>query len=467
MRIFLIWPSNDDAVLSDSLSCCEPLPLEYLGGALKPNHDVVIHDLRFEKTFDLLLAQEEPQLIGLAIPYTVAIRSAYKIAREIKKLWPSVPLVIGGHHVTVSSEWLKDFPADYIIRGEGGPALNYLANRLEKKASVEALQGLSVFNEQQHNSLFQPLRSLEELPKPDRSLIKKYKARYFHSIYRPVALIRFSSGCLHRCSFCIAWKMTDQRYIIKSIPRILNELKEIDVHNVYVVDDEAFLDPLRTQLLAKEISLSKIIKRYHMYVRADTALKYPNVIAKWAEIGLDSVLIGAESMEDEELSKYKKGIKATQTSAAIKLFHSFGVKVRANFIIHPNFTKDDFVRLAQNVKDLEVDLPSFSILTPLPGTQLFHESKRSFISFNPDLFDCYHTLFRTKLPIVEFYREFAQLFKMTSQRTAISEGSKIRNEANMFYYSNEMAFSEMTNAIEHGYKLNTYREKEIMNGKAF
>ena len=52
MRILLVWPRNRRAVLSDRMSCCEPLPLEYLAGALRPDHDVGIHDLRLDGSLD-------------------------------------------------------------------------------------------------------------------------------------------------------------------------------------------------------------------------------------------------------------------------------------------------------------------------------------------------------------------------------------------------------------------------------
>ena len=452
MRVLLIWPRNEPAILDHALSCCEPLSLEYLAGALRSHHDVLIHDLRLDPPLDTLVGQEPPGLVGLAIPYTTTVRAARQVAREIKRLWPDVPLVIGGHHPTVSSGWLGGLAADYVIAGEGGLALRYLADQLELGARVGQFPALAPFGPSYRDCVqFPALTSLDELPSPDRSLLERHHQHYFHSVYRPVALARFSAGCPYACSFCVLWRLTGQRYLTHSIPRILADLQAIEVENVYVVDDEAFIQARRMRQLAADIANSGIRKRYHMYIRTDTALRHPDVMAQWAEIGLNSVLMGAEATTNEELAVYKKGTNAAQTRAAVRLFQSLGVKVRTNFIIQPGYTEVDFRRVEQVVKELGIDLPTFAILTPLPGTRFFQETRSHFISENPDLFDCYHTLLATRLPLDRFYDAFAHLLGNVAGR-ANRLGS---TSPGVFYYSSDDAFGRMLAAIRQGAQRHT------------
>jgi methyltransferase len=459
MRVLLIWPHSPETVLNESLSCCEPLPLEYLAGALKDGHDVTIHDMRLDGAVANALAGSRPQLIGIAIPYTTAIRAARSVAREVRELAPEAPIVIGGHHPTVSSSWLDDFPADYIITGEGGRALRYLADSLARGGSWEMIPGLAPFSPGRRPPQPETIHSLDELSLPDRSATSGHRDKYFHSIYRPVALVRFSAGCPYRCTFCILWRMHEQRYLTKHDDRILAELAQIDVDNVYVVDDEAFIQPARMARLAGAISDSGIRKKYHMYLRSDTAVRNPTLIEQWAEIGLDSVMIGAESMQEQDLLDYKKALRSSDTCRALRLFHSLGIKVRANFIVRPDYCEADFERLAETVRKLEIDLPSFAVLTPLPGTLLFEERRAELAWDNPDLFDCYHTLFPTRLPIDKFYDSLASLLEWASCRNRPAGGEL----PGVFYFSSGHAFERMLAAIRNGSRLheNSWSRKQL------
>ncbi len=450
MRVLLIWVQNDRAILSDALSCCEPLPLEYLAGSLRANHDVVIYDQRLDPPLSSLADKESVfDLVGISIPFTTAVWAARNTAREARKLWPEAKIVVGGHHPTVSADWLDGFPVDFVITGEGGDTLKMLVEAFERGEASPEIQGAIPYKKFSPSSLKKHSvpASLDHLAKPDRSLLKHNREKYFHSIYRPTALIRFSSGCPFKCSFCILWRLTDQRYLTKTIPHILSELEDIYVNNVYVVDDEAFIQPQRMSLLADAIIESKINKKFHMYLRTDTALRHPEVLERWAEAGLHSVMVGAESTSDEELRGYNKGTSAEQTARAIELFHRLNIKVRANFIVRPEYSEDDFAKLAQTVADLRVDLPSFAVLTPLPGTQLYEESRHLLLSDNPDLFDCYHTLFPTKLPLDKFYSCFSDLLSMTALINGNTDKNTAEKNPGMFYFSNEDAFSKMVNAI--------------------
>jgi methyltransferase len=452
MRVLLVWPRNQRAVLSDELSCCEPLPLEYLAGALRPDHEVRIHDLRLDGPLvGDAPGTEPPQLVGVAVPYTTNVRVARQATHEAKRLWPDVPVVIGGHHPTVTSAWLDGFAADYVVAGEGGAPLRHLAAALERRGAVEPVPGLAPYGLRAGLARggTPPASALNDLPPPDRSLLARNRDRYFHAVYRPVALARLSAGCPYSCNFCSLWRMTNRRYLVKDVDRVLTELSEIEQRNVYLVDDEAFIQPGRMLELADAIADAGIDHRYHMYVRTDTALRRPDVIARWAEIGLDSVLVGAESMTEDELTGYRKGTAPRQTMDAIALFHRLGVRVRANFIARPSWDDADFDQLIRTIDHLDVDMPSFSVLTPLPGTDLYDETVNRFISDEPELFDCYHTLLPTRLPLDRFYARLADLLAMASTRSDV--GLNRPDDAPVFYYSDGDAFGQMLAAVRRGH----------------
>jgi len=441
MKVLLIWPNNPEAVLSNELSLCEPLSLEYVAGALKGYHDVKIWDLRLDKPLSSLAKEYEPDIIGLALPFTTILRFGWDTAQEIKTLWPKCFLILGGHHPSVSEGWMENFQADFVIKGEGGNTFLELVNDIERNGEKHRPLKTKVLESPK-------VIDYDMIPKPNRELLKHHQNNYFHSIYNPVSLIRFSIGCPFSCSFCILWKLTDRKYITKRFDRIIEELSEIEVNNMYVVDDEAFINPARMDNLANEIRSAQIKKKYHMYLRADTAIKNSSTIANWADLGLDSVLVGAESFSENELIDYNKKAMVSDTIEAVKIFHENNIKIRANFIVRPDFNEDDFKRLEDTVHKLGIDLPSFAVLTPLPGTDLHAKHKHELIANNPDLYDCYHTLFPTLLHLEHFYELFSKLIYNTSKKN-----KEISNNSPMFYFSNDNYFEIMINKIRDAHKL--------------
>jgi methyltransferase len=452
MRVLLIWPRNERASLNDEMSCCEPLGLEYLAGALRKHHDVEILDERLDPPLEEWAADcEPPDVVGIAIPFTASIRPSRRASRIARAIWPTAVIVLGGHHPTVSSEWMDGFDADWVVAGEGGPSFCALLEAIERRVQPPDIAGLARYDarEEIRRGVTPAPDALQSLPMPDRTITARHRASYFHSIYQPVSLIRFSTGCPFHCNFCSLWRITERRYLVKEEERIIDELQAIDGENVYVVDDEAFIQPGRMLALADAIDDAGLRKRYHMYVRTDTALRRQDVMERWAALGLDSVLVGAESMTDGELAGYQKGTTAQQTQEAIELFHRYGVKVRANFIVDPTWGEDGFDRLERTIAELGVDLPSFSVLTPLPGTNLFDESRSQIVTDDPDMFDLWHSVLPTRLVPDRFHERLAGLFVLASGRSSDASSA-------VFYYGNNGAFERMIRSIRDGWDRSLY-----------
>ena len=51
------------------------------------------------------------------------------------------------------------------------------------------------------------------------------------------------------------------------------------------------------------------------------------------------------------------------------------------------------------------------MLTPLPGTDLFEETKERLLTRQYEYFDFIHTLLPTTLPLKEFYAELSRLYQ--------------------------------------------------------
>lgn len=155
--------------------------------------------------------------------------------------------------------------------------------------------------------------------------------------------------------------------------------------------------------LAGLIKEAGIAKRYFLYGRSDTIIKHPELIKMWKEIGLERVFVGLEFFRDEDLEYINKGSTVENNREAVKILQANGIEIYASFIVRPEFTKEDFKAFKKYCRSLALSFPTFSVLTPLPGTDLYEEVKGKLITRNYDLFDFIHTLLPTKLPLDQFF----------------------------------------------------------------
>jgi len=79
-------------------------------------------------------------------------------------------------------------------------------------------------------------------------------------------------------------------------------------------------------------------------------------------------------------------------------------------MVRPELDHKDFDDLQKCCLGLDLRFIGFSVLTPLPGTDLYDEVKDRLISADYYYFDFFHTLLPTTLPLPDFYRELTRLF---------------------------------------------------------
>jgi radical SAM superfamily enzyme YgiQ (UPF0313 family) len=82
----------------------------------------------------------------------------------------------------------------------------------------------------------------------------------------------------------------------------------------------------------------------------------------------------------------------------------------ASYMVDPDYSREDFRNLLAYVRRLKHKYATFTVMTPLPGTQLHAENKERLLSTKPELFDMIHALLPTRLPLAEFYEEMARLW---------------------------------------------------------
>jgi radical SAM superfamily enzyme YgiQ (UPF0313 family) len=410
MKVLLIQPPSVDP-LTDKIFLFEPLAMEYLGSGLKQDgHEVQLLDARIDPDYERTYRRFQPDVVGLT-GFTSHVNIIKTIASRIKSINSKILIVVGGHHATVQPKDFNDTYIDVVVIGEGVFTLREIIRTFEMGGEFSAIHGIAIPNMKGMTfSAPRPYTNLNDLPFPDRSLTVNYRKHYFSEWFKPLASVRTSLGCTGRCNFCALWKITAGKYLRRDPEKIVEELLTVAESNVFFCDDESMCDVKRMDKLADLIAAAGIQKKYFLYGRVDTIVNHPDLFAKWAKIGLSQVFVGMEDFSDKRLKAMNKGITTEQQAEAVRILDRLGIMMYASYMVDPTYTREDFTSLMAYVQKMKHKYASFTVLTPLPGTELYTTREHELLSRKPELYDMLHALFPTMLPMQEFYKELANLW---------------------------------------------------------
>ncbi|MFQ5812049.1 MAG: B12-binding domain-containing radical SAM protein [Anaerolineae bacterium] len=414
MKVLLIQPEDPSSLVGFTrLARAEPLALEILAATV-PDHEVKILDLRVDPSLKETLEGFAPDLVGVT-GYTTNVPRMLSICREVKELDSTICTVVGGHHASLCPEDFDCEDVDVIVVGEGEATLPELIEAVAENSDYRRVAG--IIYRQDGRQVRTPTRDpivLDDSPLPARHLVDDYREDYHFQFWTSPYPVETARGCPYRCKFCSVWAFHRGKCRVKSPERVLEEL-EGRLGDVVAFVDDNFLQSLpRAERIYELIKAAGIRTRFWMQARSDSIVRRPDLIEKWARIGLSTVLVGFEKFREEELADLNKRNSVRTNEEAARIMNRNGVDIWGAFIVDPRWTKPDFDALIDYVRKLKISFPQFTVLTPLPGTELFREKINELTTRNYELFDFLHSVLPTRLSPREFYENMAQLYASTT-----------------------------------------------------
>lgn len=442
MKVLLVQPATNPKVWGgDLIFKTEPLWAEYLASAVQERHDVEILDMRMGEDFQTTLERFHPDVIGMTA-YTVDVNSVKSLSRTAKGLNPGVLTVVGGYHASLFPSDFNDPNVDIIVRGEGISTFKEVVDAFERDGDFRSIKGIAFSSDGKVvETEERPWPHLDSYTFPNRTLTAPHRKEYFDKWMKPLASIRGSYSCPFRCEFCCLWPMTNSKYLTRTPESFVDELKTIKEENIFFSDDEALITVDRMINIADLIKKEGIKKQYFFMTRSDSVRRRPDVIEKWAGIGLKRVLLGLESPREKDLIDFRKDATVDDNNQAISILQQNGIEINSMFVITQDYEKKDFENLSKYAKDQGLEMPIFCILTPFPGTVLYEKKKDQVIVEDYDYWDLLHTVLPTsKLSLKEFYMEYAKLYGgleplyrgILSHREALPAEDTIENVRRVF-----------------------------------
>jgi radical SAM superfamily enzyme YgiQ (UPF0313 family) len=412
MKVLLIYPDTDPlSVIPSGLINIEPLGLEYLAGDLS-GHDVSILDMKIEKHWQRIIERQSPDVVGITGTVVHASR-ILTVLEYVKSINPRAVTVVGGPHATLVPDDFVHPAIDVLIAGHQPILFRRVVESIARGANLSFVPGLKLKTRGSWVSTLpaRKVENLDHLPLPRRDLTAKYRRQYRHLVWQPVALMITSVGCPHACSFCPCPALTDHRVLRRSPEMVLREMLQINEPYIYIGDDNLFFDYRHAMRIASLVQRAGLKKQFYCLSRADDIIKHPDLVERWAEIGLKKVFLGLESPNDDEIKALNKRGTVSGNSQAVEILHANGIDPLGAFIIGPDYTREDFDRVLDYMDRMRIYYFEFTILTPFPGTKFYDEVKDQIVSRDTRVFDLAHSLFPTRLPIDEFYREYSRLHR--------------------------------------------------------
>jgi len=112
-------------------------------------------------------------------------------------------------------------------------------------------------------------------------------------------------------------------------------------------------------------------------------------------------VVGIESVSQDSLHEANKfQNQVAQYKEVISTFHKYGILVEAGMVTgFDNEDKSIFQKTYEMLAKIGVDLVSFKILTPYPGTAFFKEMEQNgrILTYDWDLYDGEHVVYKPAL----------------------------------------------------------------------
>lgn len=412
MRVLLIQPDLSQAVGFRTVALPEPLHLEMVAATV-PWHDVRILDMRLDHNLEAALKRFWPEMVAVTA-LTPEVYAAQSILQRVKSFSTEIFTVVGGHHATLLPQ---DFFVPQVDAVAIGQAELMFGQLVAAVADRRGLDGIPNIVWQNRDGVFVSNNGsrgrvdLGSLPMPRRDLTAPYRNEYFFLFDKPDTSVATSRGCPFQCSFCSVHEFYDGTISQMPPPRVVSEIGAVTSDHITIVDDNFLMNRRRENTIADLVRAEGIRKRFSMECRTDSIVRHPELVEKWADIGLYAVLLGLEGGYDETLRNVNKSCSIDTNNRAIEILHDLGVIIWGAFIVDPNWAEDDFKRLRDYVSEEEITHTQFTILTPLPGTQLYRNRRNDLLTSDYSCFDTLHAVLPTRLPREKFYQLFADLYR--------------------------------------------------------
>lgn len=378
MKILLVQLPHEEAGESRPPNCF-PLGLGYIATyLLDAGHEVEVFDI-----YAYQLSKEQVKSRIPKLNYDVVAISAMStqysyvkwLAAELKRVHPKKKIIVGGALAAFSSEIvLKHTKTDICVLGEGEHVIVELIDNLD---SLKKVNGIYYINNKRvcKNKPCKPIKNLDSIPLPSWHLfdIEIYiNSPIFQDDYGLRSMnIMTSRGCPYNCNYC---SRQFKGVRLRSIDNVISEIKELKkrygIQAIYFTEELTLITKERMKELCKKIKPLNLIWGCQGRVNI---VDY-EILSIMKDAGCTCVGYGIESGSQKVLNNMNKCATVKMAEKAIHETRRAGLRPGVQMIFgYPGETLDTIKETSEFCNRTHIHPEGgFSIITPLPGTQLYN-----------------------------------------------------------------------------------------------
>ena len=319
----------------------QQITMPYLAALVPPGWDVTHVDEAVEPV-DL---SAQVDLVGITF-HTPSAAHVYDLAAEFRQR--GVAVALGGPHVSLVPDEAQQH-ADAIFVGE---------------AELHWPRFLEAFARGQHR----PRYVSTEAPSLDHAPMARKDLYHRHDL--TAGRLFATRGCAYACEFCAVAVMYPHPVRKRPVAAVAAEYASFPGKVIIFWDDNLAND----REYAKTCSAPSRRTTNGGAARSAYSRTGSGFLEAAARSGCKQLFIGLESVCQESMNEVHKGFnRVEQYARLVERVHSYGIAVQAGIVF--GFDHDTEAVFAETLDFLEqagVDNATFNILTPYPGTPLFH-----------------------------------------------------------------------------------------------
>lgn len=319
-----------------------PLGLVLLGGPLlDAGHDVWLIDNDAYGWQPARLVEEvrsfQPDIILLGHTGSTAAHDVcVQTATQLRAAFPDVHIGYGGVYPSYAAqEVLRECPAvDVIVRGEGEATVVELVEAWHTGQSLDDVKGIAWRDEGRvrMNPVRPPLSNLDAY-RPGWELVDWEQYKLFG--HKRSAGLQFSRGCPLTCTYCGQW-MFWKKWRHRSPENLVQELwtlkEKYGVSIVWLADENFSADREATEAILTAIAEAELDLSLNINMTAADVVRDGDLLPLYKAAGVDYVVMGVESLEDEVVTAIRKNNPFQISKEAVRLLREHHIISFVNII---------------------------------------------------------------------------------------------------------------------------------------